>query len=148
MEEALYEMSDDIANDRIRTLVWMEVAGAAGPMLGLFGTVYGMIMAFTQMVATGGQPKAGELAGGIATALVCTFWGLVVGIPGVIAAAIYRVKIERMSANATREAQRLLSVLRPGAGKAGDDIGGVSRPTPAPSRPAPGAKPQPLPAKA
>jgi len=33
-----------------------------------------MILAFQQLVAAGGSPKASELAGGIATALVCTFW--------------------------------------------------------------------------
>lgn len=115
MEEALFEMGDNIGNDRVRGLIWMEIAGAAGPMMGLFGTVYGMILAFTEMVAAGGAPKPAELAGGIATALVCTFWGLVVGIPGVIAAAIFRVRIERITARSISEGQRLLSVFRPGA---------------------------------
>lgn len=142
MEEAMYEMSDDIGNDKIRGLVWMEVAGAAGPMLGLFGTVYGMIMAFTQMVHSSGSPKPAELAGGIATALVCTFWGLVVGIPGVISAAVFRVKIERLSAISTREATRLLSAFRPGAStKPGEESASRS----AGRESAPRATPQPSP---
>ncbi len=49
-------------------------------MIGLFGTVFGMILSFQMMLNQGGQPKAAELAGGIATALVCTFWGLIVGV--------------------------------------------------------------------
>lgn len=142
MEEALYEKADGIAADRVRSLIWMEIAGAAGPMLGLFGTVYGMIMAFTQMVAAGGAPKPAELAGGIATALVCTFWGLVVGIPGVISAAAFRVRIERLASQSIDEGVRLLSAFRPGAAKpasgaapppSGERSGTRSKPTPQPA---------------
>lgn len=140
MEEALFEKADAIANDRVRSLVWMEIAGAAGPMLGLFGTVYGMILAFTEMVAAGGAPKPAQLAGGIATALVCTFWGLVVGIPGVIAAAFFRVRIERLGAHALDEGIRLISAFRPGASRSSSSSskgerssGRSSKPTPQPA---------------
>lgn len=112
MEQAVWEMAEQIGSQRVRGLVWMEVAGAAGPMMGLFGTVYGMIVAFTQLVALGGNPKPAELAGGIATALVCTFWGLVVGIPGVISAAVYRVRIESMIARTIWIGTELLTPFR------------------------------------
>ena len=114
MEQAAFEMAEQIGNDKVRGLVWMEVAGAAGPMMGLFGTVYGMIVAFSEMVALGGNPKPAELAGGIATALVCTFWGLVVGIPGVISAAFFRVKIEGNTAAVIFAATELIAPFRGG----------------------------------
>ena len=136
MEQAAFEMAEQIGNDKVRKLVWMEVAGAAGPMMGLFGTVYGMIVAFTQLVALGGNPKPAELAGGIATALVCTFWGLVVGIPGVISAAVFRVKIEGLTASTIFTVQELIAPFRggvslpaaPAPAKAGEQSAAADRP--------------------
>ena len=116
MEQALEETTEVVVNQRIRKLVYMEIAGAAGPMMGLFGTVFGMITAFTKLVESGGAVKPGLLAGGIATALVCTFWGLVVGIPGVIFAALFRVRIEGLGAEAFYEGQKLINQFRPRAG--------------------------------
>lgn len=117
MELAIEESIDAIASRRIRQLIWLEIAGAAGPMIGLFGTVYGMILAFNHLVAAGGTPKAPELAGGIATALVCTFWGLVVGIPGVISASIYRVMIEGAAFETMIRAKEMIAPFRPHVGK-------------------------------
>lgn len=130
MEVALEETIDSISARRIRNLIWLEIAGAVGPMIGLFGTVFGMILAFNHLVAAGGTPKANELAGGIATALVCTFWGLVVGIPGVIAASMFRVRIEGMTAEGIHKGKELLAQFRPGAAK-----------KPAAAAPAPAATP-------
>ena len=55
------------------------VAGAA-PMIGFLGTVLGMIRAFQEIVATGGNANATDLAGGISQAMITTAAGLVVGI--------------------------------------------------------------------
>jgi biopolymer transport protein ExbB len=142
MEQALEEVADNLNSRRIRSLVWMEVAGAAGPMMGLFGTVFGMIVTFGKMVASGGAPKPTELAGGIATALVCTFWGLVVGIPGVITAAIFRVRIEGLTAEAIYKGQQLLGQFKPGA-----TVAAPKKPATATASAAP-ATPKPAPASA
>jgi biopolymer transport protein ExbB len=115
METAIEEAADEYNNRKVRSLVWLEIAGAAGPMVGLFGTVFGMILAFYELIEAGGSPKASQLAGGIATALVCTFWGLVVGIPGVIAASLYRVKYEGLAAEAIHRAKQLIATFRPGS---------------------------------
>lgn len=117
MVTALEETAEGIAGTRIRQLVYLEVAGAAGPMMGLFGTVFGMILAFTEMVSLGGAPKPAQLAGGIATSLVCTFWGLVVGIPGVITASLFRVLIEGLIIDTTRKSLALVAQFRPLPGK-------------------------------
>jgi biopolymer transport protein ExbB len=117
MVNALEEGAESIGGQRVRQLVYLEVAGAAGPMVGLFGTVFGMILTFSELVAQGGSPKAGALAGGIATSLVCTFWGLVVGIPGVITASLFRVLIEGLIIDTNRKAMTLVAQFRPAPGK-------------------------------
>lgn len=137
MELAIDEKADELTSRRVRNLIWLEVAGAAGPMIGLFGTVFGMILSFQNMLNQGGQPKAAELAGGIATALVCTFWGLIVGIPGVIAASLFRVKTEGLTAEALIRAKQLIAPFRPGVAKKPGGSG------PAPASP---ATPKPVPA--
>ena len=117
MEMAIEEVADGIGNTRIRKLVWFELAGAAGPMIGLFGTVFGMIISFYTLVSLGGAPKPAELAGGIATALVCTFWGLIVGIPGVVSGSLFRVIVESRTAEAIAKGKELIAAFRPRAAK-------------------------------
>ena len=116
-EMAIEEAADNIGGKGIRNLVWLELAGAAGPMIGLFGTVFGMILAFYELVAAGGTPKASQLAGGIATALVCTLWGLIVGIPGVISASLFRVTIESRVNEMIHRGKELIAPFRGGAAK-------------------------------
>jgi biopolymer transport protein ExbB len=140
METAIEETADEYNNRKVRSLVWLEIAGAAGPMIGLFGTVFGMILSFYKLLEAGGSPKAQELAGGIATALVCTFWGLVVGIPGVIAASLYRVKYEGLTADGIHRAKQLIATFRPGSAGKKPATG-----TPAPAATTP-ASPKPVPA--
>jgi biopolymer transport protein ExbB len=117
MEMAIEEVADVMGNGKIRKLVWLELAGAAGPMIGLFGTVFGMIIAFYELVGAGGAPKPAQLAGGIATALVCTLWGLIVGIPGVVTASLFKVMVEGRTAEVIHRAKELIAPLRPGAAK-------------------------------
>lgn len=133
MELAIEETAEAVGNRKIRALVWLEVAGAAGPMIGLFGTVFGMILAFTELVAAGGSPKASALAGGIATALVCTFWGLVVGIPGVITASLFKVQLEGLTFDVIHRAKGLISGFRPGAAKKPAAAGATAAVKPSPS---------------
>ena len=148
MERALEEVGDLEASRRSRKLELLSVFGAIGPMLGLFGTVYGMIAAFYQIVAAGGQPKPADLAGGIATALVTTLWGLVVGIPAVTAVALIRSKIDGLTVEAMVQAESLIGQFSPGKKAAA----GVTAASSASSAPAPAmagagpATPKPRPA--
>ncbi len=76
---------------------WMLFLSNVAPMLGLFGTVYGMIGAFKQIVALGAKVTPKDLAGGISAALVTTFLGLLVAIPAVSAYQYFRNKATRIS---------------------------------------------------
>jgi biopolymer transport protein ExbB len=113
MERAIEEYADAVGSKRIRALEYLNVLGAVGPMVGLFGTVYGMIVAFQAMVSSGGQPKPAELAGGVSSALVCTFWGLIVGIPGIVFAALVRNNIDTVMVEIMIRGENLIAKFRP-----------------------------------
>ena len=69
--------------------------GTVAPMIGLMGTVIGMILAF-QQIALGGQPRPAELADKIGLALVTTLEGIIVAVPAIAAFAFLRNKISRL----------------------------------------------------
>jgi len=146
MERAVEETADMVATRRARGLEYLNVAGSVGPMIGLFGTVYGMIVAFQTIVDTGGNPSPEELAAGISTALVTTFWGLVVGIPAVAAAALIRNRMDALMTEAIVETEGLIGRFRSSgkkasgrssSGKSGEGKSGESRPKPATPQPKP-----------
>ena len=80
-----------------QTVSWMLFLSNVAPMLGLFGTVSGMITAFNTIVEMGAKVTPAHLAGGISAALVTTFLGLLVAIPAVTAYQYFRNKATRIS---------------------------------------------------
>ncbi len=64
-----------------KRLHWLSVIGSLAPMLGLLGTVWGLVEAFHQIELLGGQVQPGDLAAGIWKALLTTVFGLVVALP-------------------------------------------------------------------
>ncbi|MDP6479807.1 MAG: MotA/TolQ/ExbB proton channel family protein [Phycisphaerales bacterium] len=109
----LEQASEERTVSRLRQIEILNTIGQVSPMIGLFGTVYGMILAFTAIVASGGAADPVMLAGGIGTALTTTFWGLVVAIPSLAACAMLRSRIDAVTAEATLAAEELLSGFRP-----------------------------------
>lgn len=65
-------------------IVVLSVVAVVSPLIGLFGTVSGMIRSFTVMASAAGGAKPNELAGGISEALITTATGLVIAIPVLI----------------------------------------------------------------
>jgi len=98
MQRSMEETSDALTTGLLRPIEYLNVLGNIAPMIGLFGTVYGMIVAFQKLVSTGGNPDPVQLAGGISTALVTTFWGLVVAIPALAAYALIRNQVDALTA--------------------------------------------------
>ena len=109
----LEQTADEQTTIRFRRIEFLNVLGQVSPMIGLFGTVYGMILAFQAIVVSGGNADPVMLAGGIGTALTTTFWGLVVAIPALAGYAIIRNRIDEMTTEATLEAESLLGRFRP-----------------------------------
>jgi biopolymer transport protein ExbB len=110
---SLEQTSDELATQRLRRLEYLNVLGQVSPMIGLFGTVYGMILAFQAIVVAGGNADPVLLAGGISTALTTTFWGLIVAIPALAGYGIIRNKIDELTTEATLTAQELVNQFRP-----------------------------------
>ena len=115
MERAIEEAGDAEAARILRPIEYLNVLGNIAPMIGLFGTVYGMILAFQGLVSSGGSPDPVELAGGISTALVTTFWGLVVAIPALAAYALIRNKIDALTSEGLLVAEDVISAFKPAA---------------------------------
>jgi len=104
------------ALDRLRD--WMrplEVIAAIAPLLGLFGTVLGMIAAFAQLEAAGSRVDPAVLSGGIWEALLTTAFGLAVAIPTLAAVNWFDRRIER-SAQATESALSAIFAAAPQPG--------------------------------
>jgi len=94
--EAMQEVGEEENMKLEHRLSYMALIGTISPMVGLFGTVHGMIKSF-QVIATGGStPKASDLAKGISTALFTTLVGLAIAIPAIAAFNILKNRIARL----------------------------------------------------
>jgi len=109
MLHALDQACEEFTAERLRRVEILNVVGGVAPMIGLFGTVYGMILAFREIVAAGGTPDPVGLAAGIGTALTTTFWGLIVAIPALGGYALIRNTIDALTSEATLEAQDIIN---------------------------------------
>ena len=126
MERALEEALEDRAARLFRKTEYINIIGNVSPMIGLLGTVTGMILLFAQIHAEDTFPGARVVADRIAIALITTFWGLAVAIPALSIYAIFRNRIDVLTAECALVAEHLLSVFKPGA----------DNKTPPPSQPA------------
>lgn len=92
----------------LRKVEWCSTIGNVAPMVGLFGTVFGMIKAFNILGVSGGQPRPDQLAGAISVALVTTFWGLLIAIPALTLHGVFRARVEGIVGEAAIELETLL----------------------------------------
>jgi biopolymer transport protein ExbB len=111
VKDLLAQSLQEQAFGLLRKIEWANIIGNVAPMVGLFGTVFGMIKAFNGIVIAGGQPQPAHLAGGISIALVTTFWGLLVAIPALAVHGVFRHRIETLTSEAAIEAQFVLSEI-------------------------------------
>ena len=114
MQNAMQEVSEREISGLYRKLEYLSFIAATTPMLGLLGTVTGMISAFNQIAQTEGTVKPSMLAGGISEALVTTCLGLVVAIPTMFFVAFFRSRIDSFVAEAETVVERLMSPFRRG----------------------------------
>ncbi len=97
VERAVAEVNQREADRMYANVRWLNLVAAVAPLLGLLGTVWGMIRAFfdtTQLQV--GQNKADFLASGIYVALVTTLGGLAVAIPAAVFAHYFEGRIQRL----------------------------------------------------
>jgi biopolymer transport protein ExbB len=94
--EAMQEVGEEENMKLEHRLSYMALIGTISPMVGLFGTVHGMINSFRVIARGGSTPKASELAKGISTALFTTLVGLAIAIPAIAAFNILKNRIARL----------------------------------------------------
>lgn len=92
----------------LRKAQWCQLIGSVAPMVGLFGTVYGMICAFNMLGQGSEGPRYEMLAESISVALVTTFWGLLVAIPAQFLYGVFQSRIESAVGEAAMELDLLV----------------------------------------
>jgi biopolymer transport protein ExbB len=107
--EGMQEVGDDENMAYDHRLSYLALISAIAPMLGLMGTVYGMIQSFREIATSPTTPKPSELAGGISTALFTTLEGLVVAIPAMVFYAFLRNRIARFLLETSMVSEGLMS---------------------------------------
>lgn len=110
-KSAVEEEGEDQTARLYRKTEVLGLIGAIAPMLGLMGTVLGMITAFNTIAAKGGMARPDELAGGIGQALVTTLMGLIVAIPTMIAFSYFRNRIDSIVSEAGKRIERVMMPL-------------------------------------
>jgi biopolymer transport protein ExbB len=88
--EAMQEVGMEESLKLEHKLSYLALIGSISPMVGLLGTVHGMIRSFSVIASSSATPKPSELAGGISTALFTTLIGLIIAIPALTAYNILR----------------------------------------------------------
>ena len=112
MQNAMQEVSERQVSKLYRRLDYLSFIAASAPMLGLLGTVTGMIRAFREIARTEGTAKPSQLAGGISEALITTAEGLVVAIPVMFFVAFFRNRIDSIVAEAETVVEKLMGRFR------------------------------------
>jgi len=115
MEKSMDEVAEEEAIKLHQKVGWLSLIGNIAPMMGLFGTVYGMITAFNEITRLGQAVQPADLSKGISTALITTLFGLFVAMPSRVVFFIFRNKVIKVSLEITAIADDLVERFRPHA---------------------------------
>jgi biopolymer transport protein ExbB len=113
-QRAMELTNENVTMEMEHRTTYLATVGTLGPMIGLVGTVYGMIMAFHVIAQEGATPQASQLAAGISTALYATLEGIAISIPAIFFYAMFRNRIARLSLEVGIAAEPLLEQFVPG----------------------------------
>jgi biopolymer transport protein ExbB len=110
VKEAVEDTGRHVVHELERFINTLGTIASMSPLLGLLGTVFGIIRTFSSMSVQGvGNPTA--LAGGISEALICTAAGLSVAIPSLVAYRYLRGRVEGLVVQMEKEAMKIVQVL-------------------------------------
>jgi biopolymer transport protein ExbB len=110
MKDSIEDTGRHVVHELERYLDTLGTVAAVSPLLGLLGTVIGMVEVFSE-ITTGGIGNPTVLAGGIAKALITTAAGLSVAIPALIGYRYYRNRVDTLVVNMEKEAIKLVEAL-------------------------------------
>lgn len=109
MKESLEEAGRAVAHDLDRYLMSLGTIASVAPLMGLLGTVIGMVEIFGSQTPTGGNPAV--LAHGISVALYNTAFGLIVAIPSMIFYRFFRGRVDAYLVEMEQQAVRLVEIV-------------------------------------
>jgi len=95
-----------------RKIEHLNVIGNIAPMLGLLGTVIGMLRCFNEISQVTGAVEPQQLAGGIFEALITTCMGLIVAIPTIYFYALFRNRVDELTASTALKAEELVHAFK------------------------------------
>lgn len=104
-------MADFSINEQRKNMMWINyisLVAQAAPMLGLLGTVIGMVSAFATLSATG-QAEPSKLAGDISVALLTTMWGLITAIPALLSYYFFKARLANLTSDAQHAVEEMLN---------------------------------------
>lgn len=116
IEKSIEEMGDEQSIGLNQRIGWLSLISNVAPMMGLLGTVSGMVTAFNTIASSGGQASPAELANGISQALLTTMFGLIVAIPVTAAFAFLRNRMVKTIIETGAIIEDLFERFRPSAG--------------------------------
>jgi biopolymer transport protein ExbB len=109
--ETAYHTVDSVRASKDQLITYLATIGALGPMIGLVGTVYGMILSFMELSQPGKTPNPQKLADGISHALVVTLLGVALAVPAIFFHAFFRNRLVRISMDAANVADDLITQM-------------------------------------
>jgi biopolymer transport protein ExbB len=108
--EAAFNMVESVKAGKEQLVTYLATIGTLGPMIGLVGTVYGMIKSF-MVLGLGGTPNPAKLAEGISHALWVTLLGVALSVPAIFCHAFFRNRLIRVSMDTANVADDLLTQM-------------------------------------
>jgi biopolymer transport protein ExbB len=109
--EAALGMVESIKASKEQLVTYLATIGTLGPMLGLVGTVWGMILAFMELATATGPVEPAKLAGAISHALVVTLLGIALSVPAIFCHAFFRNRLIRLAHDTSNVADDLLTQM-------------------------------------
>ncbi|HEX5444863.1 MAG TPA: MotA/TolQ/ExbB proton channel family protein [Pirellulales bacterium] len=106
--DAMERVGEAVTVEMERKISMLAVLGTLGPMIGLLGTLKGMIASFSVIALSDVQLKASEVAGGISEALLLTFEGVALSVPAIYFYAVFRNRVSAISVATMLQADEYL----------------------------------------
>jgi biopolymer transport protein ExbB len=106
--EVIDREGESVTVEMERRISMLAVIGSLGPMIGLLGTLKGMIASFSVIATSDAQMKASEVAGGISEALLITFEGVALSVPAIYFFAVFKNRVSTLAVQTINKADEFM----------------------------------------